>query len=76
MCNVCGRGTLEFSERTRDAATGHTAPAWACDRCGAIQTVRGAGGGPTSVIRYSAKRLRARSVRTLAKSRSKKPKAS
>src|SRR3954452_13180025 len=40
VCPACARGTREFSERTRDATSGQTCPAWSCDACGAIHPVR------------------------------------
>jgi hypothetical protein len=76
-CPSCARGTREFSERTRDAASGHTCPAWACDACGAIHPVRRAEtpAASSEALRYSAKRLRAHSMRTLMKSRTARIKA-
>jgi C4-type Zn-finger protein len=69
-CSVCERGTLEFNERYRlPGAGGHVVaiPAWICDACGLRSPAR-ADQQPEQ-LRQAAKVLRARSNRTLMKSR-------
>lgn len=71
-CPKCAQGTVEFSERTRDADIGVTSPAWSCDACGFVQPARRVldSQSPGGTLRYTAKRLRAKSMRMLMKSRS------
>jgi C4-type Zn-finger protein len=69
-CSVCERGTLEFNERYRlPGAGGHVVaiPAWVCDACG-LRTPARTEHQPQQ-LRTDAKALRARSNRTLMKSR-------
>ena len=73
-CAKCERGSMEFNERTRDAATGVTLPAWSCDSCGAVVWVRSVP--PTHAgVRSASKMLRAKSMRKLMKSRTARLKA-
>jgi hypothetical protein len=75
-CSACERGTLEFNERYRlPAASGRVVaiPAWICDACG-VRTPARAEHQPEQ-LRTHAQALRARSNRTLMKSRAARTRA-